>query len=307
MVQSCNVLDWDQLRFISALRRARTLGGAARLLRVNKTTVMRRIAALEQALETRLFVRTAAGYALSPAGQEIAEDIERAEEAIFAIERRLKGRDAKVEGKVRLTCSETMSEHILGSLAEFRDRHPRLEVELVVTSRVLNLARREADLAVRMRRPEQAQLIGQKVAAIPLQLFASRRYLQLRGMPVPGQMEGHDVLTYDDELAPLGQRPPVQAALRGGTFVFRTNGTLAMRAAIAAGLGVGVLPQHLGEGHPALVSLGPLRDATEIWLVTHRDVRSLSRVRAVRDHLAQSFRALRSSTWPLRTQKGPAA
>lgn len=286
------MLDWDQLRFISALRRARSLAGAARLLHVNKTTVMRRIAAIESQLQTRLFVRTAAGYALTPAGQEIADDIDRAEEAILAIERRLSGRDAGVEGKVRLTCSETMVEHILHTLPGFHERHPRVEVELLVTSRTLNLARSEADLAVRMAKPRQAQLVGRKVASIPLQLYASRHYLQLRGMPAPGRLEGHDVLTYDDEMAPFAQRPAVQAALRGGTSVFRTNGTLTMRSAIAAGLGLGVLPRHLGDADPALVRIAELKDTTEIWLVSHQDVRSLPRVKALREHLTESFRRL---------------
>jgi DNA-binding transcriptional LysR family regulator len=281
------MLDWDLLRFFMALSRCGSMTAAARQLRVDQTTVGRRIAALEEQLGAQLFRRTASGHEPTQAAQDILATVARAEGAISDVERRLSGRDARLEGRVRISVTDAMATPILQSLAAFRATHPRVQIDLLVTNQRLDLGRGEADLAIRMSRPREPQVIARRVKghALKLALYASAAYLKRRPTVRPGRLDGHDVLFFAPEIR-LAREPGVLAAVKGGQVVMRTNSLLSLTHAAAADLGVAVLPCFVGDAESRLVRIGRLPLTGEAWLVMHRDLRDNARVRAVFDFLA---------------------
>jgi DNA-binding transcriptional LysR family regulator len=292
MCENCGVVDWDLMRFFLAVCRSGSMTAAAKLLGVDQTTVSRRIAALEQTAGTRLLERTPRGYEPTDAGRTIAAHAAAADEALLAAERHWTGRDERLEGRVCVTATETLSTRLLQALAGFRSTHPAVDLDLVVTTRTLNLARREADIALRMARPREEQLVARHVADVALALYASQPYLRTRGAPKPGHLDGHDVLFFSGDFA-IANDDRLLVAIRGGRTVLRTNGTLSLTAAAVAGLGVAVLPCVLGDAEPALIRLGAPLSHVDAWLVAHRDVKKAKRIRAVYDYLGAFFRDLR--------------
>jgi DNA-binding transcriptional LysR family regulator len=286
------VVDWDLMRFFLAVHRSGSMTAAAKLLGVDQTTVSRRIAALTQIAGVRLLERTPRGYELTEAGRAVAEHAGAAEESLLAAERHLAGRDERLEGPVCVTATETLSTRLLQALAGFRAVHPLVELDLVVTTRTLNLGRREADIALRMARPTEAELVVRHVADVALALYASQTYLRIRGTPKEGRLEGHDVLFFDQNVG-LAHDERLLRAVNGGRMVFRTNGTLSLTGAAVAGLGIAALPCVLGDAEPILVRLGGPLTEVEVWLAAHREVKKAARMRAVYDYLAAFFRDLR--------------
>jgi DNA-binding transcriptional LysR family regulator len=287
------MIDWDLLRDFLALRRAGSLAGAARLLRVDQTTVGRRLHALERQVGVKLFRRTRRGYEIMPAGEEILSDLEGVESAFSSIERRLFGRDERLEGRVRVTSTETMSVPILRALATFRARHPHVVIDYLTTNRNLSLAHGETDVAIRVGRPKEQTLVGRRLGHVGVAMYAAEGYLRRCGTPAVGRLAHHDLLWFGEELGAVNRDRRLRAMTAGGTVVFRTNAMVQLTSAAVAGLGVAVLPCVLADAEPTLRRIGKVLLQTEMWIVTHRDVRDNARVRAVRDHLYEAFRELR--------------
>lgn len=287
------MLNWELLRYFIALRRAGSLAGAARQLRVDQTTVGRRLATLEDEIGVKLFRRTQRGYRITPAGEEILADLEVAEAAFMTIERRLSGRDERLEGRVRVTSTETLSTHILKALTEFRARHPHVDVDYLATNRNLSVSRAETDIAVRAGRPKEQALLGRRIGDLGFAMYAAETYLRRRGTPAARQLEGHDLLWFGEDLEPLNRSRQLRAMTAGGHVVLRTNGMMLLTSAAVAGLGVALLPCIIADAEPTLKRLGKPFKQAEMWLVTHRDVRDNARVRALRDHLFEKFREIR--------------
>lgn len=297
------VVDWDDLRVFLAVARAGSFSAAARELGVAQPTVGRRIAALERSLGARLFVAAASGQTLSRTGGMMLARAEQMEAAALAAERVASGRDAGLRGRVVITASEWLVGSVLGPLlGPLVDGHPGLELELVAEARHLNLARRDADIAVRPSRFEQAEVVQRQVGVLAFGLYASDGYLARRGMPdFAAQCEGHALIAMSESLTKI---PDVewlpQIAARARVAV-RTNGREPMVTMAAAGLGLTCLPRFLGDRAPGLRLLptpvpGPRR---QLWLGVHRDVRSVPRVKACAGFLAEGLGRL---AWAL----GPA-
>lgn len=287
------MLNWEPLRYFVALRRAGSLAGAARALHVDQTTVGRRIAALEEEIGVKLLLRTQRGYRITPAGEAILADLEVAESAFTAIERRLSARDERLEGRVRVTSTETLSTHIIRALTEFRARHPHVDIDYLACTRNLSLTRAEADVAVRMGRPKEQTLVAQRIGDVGFAMYAAESYVRRRGTPPPGRLDGHDLLWFGEELEPLNRSRQFRALTAGGHIVLRTNGMMLLTSAAVAGLGVALLPCIIADAEPTLRRFGKPVKQGEIWLVTHRDARDSPRVRAVRNYLYATFRELR--------------
>jgi len=171
----------------------------ARMKPVARATVGRRLAALEAALGVRLFLRTPGGYVPTPAGELAGAAAERMEQAAHQLQRQLQGLDEKLCGVVRVAASDTMgSFYVMPALTRVREAHPDIKVVLSTSTQVTNLTRREADLAVRTVKPTDPDLISRRLARVPLGVYASRAYLQRRGVPGDdGDLQGHDVVLYD--------------------------------------------------------------------------------------------------------------
>jgi DNA-binding transcriptional LysR family regulator len=279
--------DWTDLRFLLEVARAGTLASAARRLRVDGTTVGRRLAALQRDLGARLTARTPDGLRLTDAGEEVRAAAEEMERAVLRAEQRALGADRQLSGLVRVTTSEMLGEMVVvPAIARLRKRHPQIRVDLLTGTARLDIARREADVALRYSRPEGGDLVGRRAGAVAFGAFASKSYLAARGQPVRGSgFAGHDLLEFEVGIrswrrGQLGGEP-----VRDARVVLRSNNGLVLLAAARQGLGVAPLPCYLASADRTLVRVpsGAPVDLEEIWIVVHADVQRTSRVRAVID------------------------
>ena len=286
--------DWDDVRVFLALARSGTLLGAGKLLRVNHTTVARRLAALESELKTRLFDRTPDGFVLTPPGEAMASFAESMEERYYALERQVTGHDARLGGSVRIATSDTFSAmfFVPRVVPAIRERHPDIDVELASTLSAFDLPRRQADLAIRMTRPAEQSLVVRKLGTLAFALYGSRRYLDRHGRPrATDDLTGHQLIGYDRETIPnVGARWLDQAA-RGLRVAIRCDHILTVRAAALAGEGLAVFPCFLASRRPELERIGAPVSAHDVWLVQHADLQRTPRIRAVTDVIIERFEA----------------
>lgn len=282
--------DWDDLRHFLAVARAGSLAGAARALGVNHATVYRRLNAFERRLGTTLFDRRPEGYLLTAAGEDMRAVAERVDAEVIGLDRRLSGRDVRLAGNVRATTSDTLAHRFLAPhVAAFHAAHPGIVVELVVDNQFLNLSKREADVAIRPTRRPSELLIGRKVAGVAFALYGarSRRRSARRADPAHEPWLG-----LDDSLAHVPTARWMAARVPADKIVFRSNSYMTLATAAAAGLGIAHLPCFVGDVDPGLERLASPDPeiASELWLLTHEDLRTAARVRAFTDFMAASIR-----------------
>lgn len=292
-------MNWDDLRFFLVVSRQRTLSAAARELGVTQPTVGRRISALERQSGAKLFVRSSAGFALTSAGARALAFAERMELDALSAEQNLAGADQGVRGAVRITASEWLVSSVLSTaLAPLVAAHPELSIELVADARHVNLARREADIALRPRRFEQAGVVQRAVGKLGFGVYATHAYLAARGMPGRGGA-GHVLVAMSDDTGDVA-RSWLEAVLPDARRALKCNGRDAMLALARAGAGLACLSRIVGDAVPSLkrVPLTPAPPAPTLWLGLHREARDLPRVRVVISQLSQQLRALSPQLCP---------
>jgi DNA-binding transcriptional LysR family regulator len=290
--ENAEVFAWDDLRHFLAVYREGNLSAAARALKVDQTTVGRRLAALEADLGARLFERTADGFTPSEAGRAVLDEALRMEEAAQAALQRVWRTDARVRGSVRLTTPEALgSRFVAPRLPALLERYPELELELLTDSRLLDLGRGEADLALRMVPPAKGHLVGRKLGTVANGLYASARYLEAHGAPVAeGDWRGHRIVLSGARAAGLPEEQWFEGLASGARVALRTGSLNAQVAAAAAGVGIAVLPCYLADAVPELRRLLPTQTVERgVWLVMRGDLRRTARVRVVGDFLAGLF------------------
>ncbi|HUN49255.1 MAG TPA: LysR family transcriptional regulator [Stellaceae bacterium] len=287
--------DWDDLRVFLTLARDGKLTAAARRLEVSHPTVARRVKALEDAIGARLFDRLPDRFVLTSAGEELLADAQAMERAAESIHRRSAGLGDTFHGTVRLSAGEAMAGFLAERLPRIRHNMNCVEIELVATHTLANLSRREADLLIREQVPDLASIVTRKLGRAAHAVYAGldlavadRSRAALRRMPWAGFDEEHGYMPGQGWVLDLleGERPAV-----------RVNNWLVLRDAARAGAGLAVLPCYLGDGDPRLRRVGPvLREvAADQWLLVHRDIRALPRVRAVMDALVRVFQEDRAA------------
>lgn len=278
---------WDDLRFVLAVSRTGNLQKAAAALGVNHSTMFRRLNGLEQTLGSKLFERLATGYRPTDSGRRFLEAAERMETEALALDRDLTGRDTRLTGTVKVTASETLAFGILtGEIARFREAHPGIAVELMVDNRVLDLSRREADVALRAARPAQGDLFGRKLADISWRFYASPAFLDAHGKPrTLRDLDKRPLISWGEATQPTKAAAWLAKNLGAASVGYRTGSLVNQFMAAKAGIGLALLPTYLGGGDAGLVAiLPPLADLrTELWLVTHRSLKDTARVRAFMD------------------------
>lgn len=285
-------MNWDDARIFLALCREHTLRGAARVLAVDQATVGRRLTSLEQALGATLFLRISGGYSLTPAGEAAQTTALAMEAATADLQRRIMGMDQRMSGVVRVTTTDSFAiDFIIPALARLHQVHPGIEVQLQTSPQVMDLTKREADIAVRPIKPQNPDLVARRIVRWGSALFASADYLQARGAPEPGSaFAGHDLVVYQPYLdsgreVTLGAEP-----ITHGRIAMTCTSGLMVRQALAAGLGIGELPVPLGH-NAGLQLVWPQREPLpyEVWLVTHQDLRHTARVKMVIDAMVSAF------------------
>ena len=285
--------QWDDIRFFLAIARERSLSGAARALGVDHATVGRRLTAFERRLSAKLFSRTPEGFAITSAGQAILNQAEGMEAAALAVDRLATGLDTRSSGLVRLTTLEMLAHQvILPALSTLLQNHPQLQVDLLIGIRTLDIARRQADIAVRIARPTDSNLICRKLGEWGVAAYASRRYLAAHGRPKRGAgLRGHSLIYYP--VAPPSLGVPFHGeSLDGARVAMNTTGTAFVQIrAVEHGMGIGELPCCLADDNAELERVWPndRPSMRPVWMVIHQDLRRAARIRLVSNAIVEAF------------------
>lgn len=285
------VMDWSDLRIFLALARRRSVRSAGQQLAVSHSTIARRIDIFEGRLGVRLFDRQASGYALTAAGEELLRTAERVEEDINGAERRLLGQDARLRGEIRVTMPDALATHLLmPDLAEFSTSYPDIELEIIFSYHTLDLAQREADVAIRFVAPGRSppeNLLGRRLLEVAQTAFATPDYLRQ-----------HDLGAEPPTACWIGwsDHAPFPRWVRASPFPTipargRLYNVLIQLEATKQGMGIGMLPCFMGDGEASLIRVPgaepePLFD---LWVLSHEDLRAAARMRAFRDFIADAI------------------
>lgn len=279
--------DWDDLRVFLAVARTGSLSGAARVLGVNHSTVFRRLGGFEKRLGVRLFDRLPNGYVRTNAGDEMLGAAAAIEEQVMALERRVTGRDLELRGTLRVTTTETIG-LTFGPphLAAFHRAYPGIAVELVAANERMSLSRRDADVAIRPTNTPPEALVGRRVARIAWAVYAPKGR---RG--VDAFAPGEAWLDVDDSFGHQALTRWVSARVPAEAIALRANSMTVLREACRAGLGLALLPCYMGDGDAGLRRVGDLIPdlGTDLWLLTHEDLRQTARVRAFLDFMGEAI------------------
>lgn len=284
-------MEWDDLKHFLAVARSGSLTGAARMLKTSAATVGRRVAALERGLGARLVDRRQTGYFLTESGAAIRARAEEIEAAMLAVEQTALGHDLRPTGTVRLAATDdTAFCLIVPYLARLRRRHPGVALEIVGEMDVVNLSRREADIALRAVRPARGDFAIRRFGKWDFGLYAAKSYATSHALkPGLADLAGLDIITWNDDNAHVRGGPWLAEHGRDATVALKANSRRLQHAACKAGMGLAVLPCLLADREPDLVRLLPPERvmSVELWLVAPRDLLRARRVRAVMDFLAE--------------------
>jgi DNA-binding transcriptional LysR family regulator len=290
------MLDWDDLRFFLALARHGSLSAAAKQLHVAQSTVGRRLASLEASLGVRLLNRTPDGYVPTLAGQDVRQQAERLEAEAVALERSVSGRDTRLAGLVRVTCAETVATHILAPcLATLHMQHPDIMIELIPNPRELSLSMREADVSVRLKQPDQHDLVVRRIGSMAFGLYASSDYLERHGeLEFEAGCPGHHLITQLEDIQDATQTGWLtDLAPRARVAMQTSSHEAAVSAALHNG-GLACLARFRADREPGLTRLTvpSAIPSAGIWLVVHRDNRQTPRIRVALTHVTEWVRRL---------------
>jgi DNA-binding transcriptional LysR family regulator len=277
------MIDWEDIRHFLAVAQSGTLSGAARSLKVDHATVSRRLAALEAALDVRLVDRLPRSCRLTSVGKQVLERAKEMETGAHGIARLAKAAHAPLVGRVTLSAPPVLVTHLLVEhLARFRAQYPDIRLSLSAQGQQISLSRREADVAVRLVRPDEAGSVTRKVGAMAFGLYAHRSYAHLAAP------ERWQFIAFDQNFADMPQQRWLLGIAGDRPVACELNHISEHLIAVRAGLGVAGLPCFIGDRDHDLVRIGAdVRPfARDIWLLVHRDLRKNSAVRAVMDFVS---------------------
>lgn len=278
-------LDWEDLRFALALARHGSLSAAARALRVNHATVSRRIDRLQTAIGQLLFDRRKEGYRLTDTGQMVLDQLARMDEAVLS----LLSLPLQVEegGLVRLAVARVLADgFMVDRLGELRQRLPSTDIEIIGESRLLSLARREADIAIRLGQPKDDELTSRKIGEIGYGFYAAPSYLAELAADAPLQFVGFDP---DSEF--VMEAAWMKREFPGQRIAFRSNSQASQAAAARAGFGIALLPHYLAA-EDADLEPAPIEADTptrEVWMVMRSELAGKPKIRAVAEEISELF------------------
>ena len=286
--------NWDDLRVFLTLAREGTLTTAAKALGVSHPTVARRVQALEKQIGARLFERLPDRFAPTSAGEQLLADTEAMEKAALSIHRRSAGLSDAVSGVVRLSAGEAMAALIARHLPELRRQLRQIEFEVIASHTLANLSRREADLLIREQVPELGGIVTRKLGRVAYAVYAGRDFKV--SCTTSAALGALPWIGFDDDHSHFPGQQWLRERLAGQRPVVRGNNWLVLLEAARAGAGLAVLPCYLGDPEPALRRVGGvIADVfADQWLLVHRDLRALPRVRAVMDAVVELFQRERA-------------
>lgn len=283
-------LDWEDLHTVLAVAEAGSLAGAARRLGVNHTTVLRRIGGFEQRLGLRLFDRLPGGYALTAGGEELAAAARFMAATVEGLERRLAGQDLRLEGTLRVATADTLTASVLPPLlAQFRELHPGIMLEVTTANLMANLTRRDADVAIRPVLDPPETLVGRRIAGIAFAAYAAVSHPAARGGTV--DPAAHPWVAPDDSLAGTAVARWLRRTLPEAAIALRADSLVELCRAARAGIGLAALPCYLGDVSEGLVRIATatVPEGAALWVLTHEDLRRTARVSAFTEFMAAAL------------------
>ena len=282
-------INWDNLRYVLMVANKGSIAAAARELEVNRTTVLRRINNFQQDLNCRIFDRGDNGYVLTTEAEKMIDAAREVESTLFDMQRQIVGHELKLEGELRVTTTDTFMVSLLGPhLASFQQTHPHIVVEVLMTNNILDLNRRDADVAIRPARHPDKGLIGRRLCEVDFGIYATAELLR--------SIDSQSIFTarwigFVDSLmqSPIGVW--FDGTVDSGNICLRCDSFVAVRVAAESGIGLALLPNLLGESSTRLTRLDA--DTTDLtvslWALAHPDLARSARVHAFIEHLSQAL------------------
>jgi DNA-binding transcriptional LysR family regulator len=290
------MFDWDDLRFVLAVARAGSALRAARELKVNQTTVARRIAQIESVIGGDLFETRQSGQILTPLGELVAAGAERVEAEVLALRSSMDARLRSVSGAVRFTSPDVYANRIVAPfLHSFRRQYPGITVELIADDRQLDIARGEADVALRASsKPSGGGIVAQRLPDASWAPYCSRSYAEEHGLPADVKdLNNHAIIVMENNVSTGAPFRWLPKAADKAAVSARSNSLINSVSAIKASLGIGMLPCFVGDTETDLVRCLPPVLHAEVWLIVREDVKHAPHVRAFVDGLAAHMFATR--------------
>ena len=280
-------MDWNDLRYVKAIADTGNVADAANYLDVHQSTVFRRLNTLEKDLGVRLFERLSDGYVMTMAGEDFCQSAERIEADILALNRRISGQDMRPSGTIRVTMADALLVKLLAPcLAKFRLAYPEIELEILISKDMLNLTKRDADIAIRTTNQPLETLVGRKVARVAIAVYGSKEYLTSH--PHASNLNNHDWIGFDETVLDSATANWLKKTIPDVKFQYRFNTCMGILAAVKENIGLALLSCYLGDSDPDLVRLSlPIWELEkQLWVLTHEDLRYVTRIRTFIDFVA---------------------
>lgn len=297
-----DAFDWDLLRSFLAVARAGKLTAAARRLKIDHSTLSRRISALEASLDTKLFNRQLSGYTLTLQGEKLLARTEEMESSVVGIQNDVAPENTQVSGVVRIGSPDGFGTSFLAPrIGELAGLHPNLDIELVAMPRSFSLSKREADIAIGLSQPSYGRLYARKLTDYELGIYTARDIGTIRAdVGKVEDLSRHPFISYIDDLifAPeLDYIPSISKAIAPR---LRSSSLIAQLEAAAAGACIAVLPCFLAHLDSRLIRLLPddVRLTRTFWMIVHSDMRDLARIRATMEFIAERVHRVRNLFLP---------
>ncbi|WND01833.1 LysR family transcriptional regulator [Temperatibacter marinus] len=285
-------MEWNHIKYFLKMAETGSLLSAAKELQVSQPTLSRHLTALEDDLGTAVFTRKTKGLELTAAGEQLREYAEQMSESAMAIERIAMGADLTLAGPVTITVVDSIgTEWLTENLFAFHEKFPDIELTLRIEDSSADLMRKEADIAIRMYRPEQPDLIGKKVGVMTYGLYSSEKYLSTAGEPKKlRDIQDHRMVLATGTILKFVKPLLKEMNIKLGKVAFSANSAIALAKATRMGYGIGIHSSFSALRYPELKPvLNGHQKYSEIWLVTHEDIHRSARIRAVFDYLSELF------------------
>lgn len=282
--------DWDDLRFFLAVAREGTVSGAAKRLAVNYSTVIRRITHFEEKAGHALFERTPHGYELTAEGNSLLESAGQIEEQFLGLERQLYGNNTRLNGTIRIGLTEHLASLLMDDLADFSRQHPDIELQLMTNLEEINLARRDADIALRFTNSPPEHLVCRKVTTVEANIYAAQSYLKFADEGL--ELTDHSWIGWDEQYAGGTTAKYIENYLPEGVSVgCRVNSGMALNNAMCAGLGIGYMWCFVAEQCSELTKLRPELENVSmgLWVLLHKDLMNTARIKVFSIFIEQAL------------------
>jgi DNA-binding transcriptional LysR family regulator len=282
-------INWDNLRYVLMVANKGSIAAAARELEVNRSTVLRRINLFQENLNCRIFERGETGYVLTLEAEKMISAAREVEDTLFTMQRQIAGHELKLEGVLRVTTTDSFMLSVLGPhLATFRQIHPHIVVDLLVTNSILDLNRRDADVAIRPTRHPDSSLVSRRLCDVEFGVYASASYLESYQ---PSNIIDGRWIGFIDSLraTPIGNWFVETIAV--SNICVRCDSFVAVRVVAESGIGLALLPTFLGDASEKLTRIGFSTEelTTGLWILTHPDLVRSARVHAFIDHFSNAL------------------